>query len=592
MYGGRSGAVAQMSRSGRPKVVELRHRREPEDLLDRAQHVGRVREAVDRAGTVVRRDHEQRRRGASRRDRGRSARRPRARTPPCSSRTATSTSASTMRPSARSLSANAARGVGRRPPRRTCDRSAAARSRAPASFRSPTNCWNSSSQTSARAGRRIARSKPGIARIRVRATGTACCRGTPACEVVGRRAPRRKHELAVVAERDALPLGEIPQVAVRRLGDVVVGNARRGSRPRSRTSAARRVVRRHRLLDVVGRVGRHRPVVPVGAHLGVDEEPVEQSEPLGERVMIRRHGARKEHQRRIAVALRDVAEHLIVRAVLLEDVDHVLERRIARPRAARVPSVRRGDARREPRERVAARLATRARASRHRRAASSVYSSVRPMLRIAVRRGLGIDPAAFAARDDRAASPTGEQRRRIPAGREFVRASRSVPDAAVTFDVAGDEIEHGDGVRVGFGDEEARAVRRERERVRRRAPSLGAGRRRIERARDHASRLGVDDRHVIGAARGDEQATCRRGSTSAPTDGAPREFAPSSRSSPLPGRGANVDTVLPAPRRHVDGAMPRRRRHRTDIAPSRTAERPFPSCTSTTASESARFSAT
>ena len=54
---------------------------------------------------------------------------------------------------------------------------------------------------------------------------------------------------------------------------------------------------------------------------------VEQRELLGQRVVIRRDVASELHERRIAVALRHVAEHLIVGAVLLDDVEDVLDRR-------------------------------------------------------------------------------------------------------------------------------------------------------------------------------------------------------------------------------------------------------------------------
>src|SRR5688572_20550442 len=46
--------------------------------------------------------------------------------------------------------------------------------------------------------------------------------------------------------------------------------------------------------------------------------------------VIRRHTLPEHHQRRLAIALRQIAEELIVGAVLLDDVDPVLdERRIA-----------------------------------------------------------------------------------------------------------------------------------------------------------------------------------------------------------------------------------------------------------------------
>src|SRR5262249_30662330 len=48
---------------------------------------------------------------------------------------------------------------------------------------------------------------------------------------------------------------------------------------------------------------------------------------LGQRVVIRAHVASELHQRGVAVPLRQVAEDLIVGAVLLDDVEDVLDRR-------------------------------------------------------------------------------------------------------------------------------------------------------------------------------------------------------------------------------------------------------------------------
>ena len=72
----------------------------------------------------------------------------------------------------------------------------------------------------------------------------------------------------------------------------------------------------------------------VVADLGVDVEVVERCERRRERVGIRRHIFAEERQRRIAVRLRQVAEHLVVGAVLANDVEDVLDRRRARRRGA------------------------------------------------------------------------------------------------------------------------------------------------------------------------------------------------------------------------------------------------------------------
>ncbi len=193
-------------------------------------------------------------------------------------------------------------------------------------------------------------------------------------------------------------------------------------------AAARRVVGRHRLLEIVGRVRGHRPVVAVGAHFGVHEEAVEQPEPVGERVMVHRDGSREEHEARIPVALRVVAEHLIVGAVFLDDVDHVLERRIARPRAARGPSVGRRHASRESRERVAARFRQR---HAHHGAGDRVERILIGPADLRIRSArIGDRPPAFAARDFELVADD-EQRRWIPSRRnssgELVVAGRARP---------------------------------------------------------------------------------------------------------------------------------------------------------------------
>ena len=98
-------------------------------------------------------------------------------------------------------------------------------------------------------------------------------------------------ELTVVPECDSLSLCEIPEVAIGWFGNIVVTVVERhtttiGAFVVIRTSAPG-IVRRHRLLRVVGRVRRRTPVVPIGADFGVDEESVEESEPICQRVVIR-----------------------------------------------------------------------------------------------------------------------------------------------------------------------------------------------------------------------------------------------------------------------------------------------------------------
>ena len=63
----------------------------------------------------------------------------------------------------------------------------------------------------------------------------------------------------------------------------------------------------------------------VVADLGVDVEVVEDAELACERVRIRRDVVAEQAQRRVAVAPPHVAKHLIVGAVLADDVEDVLD---------------------------------------------------------------------------------------------------------------------------------------------------------------------------------------------------------------------------------------------------------------------------
>ena len=64
----------------------------------------------------------------------------------------------------------------------------------------------------------------------------------------------------------------------------------------------------------------------VGADFGVHVEIVQQDELAGELVQVGRDALGEEAQLRVAVALRQVAEDLVVGAVFLDDVDAVFDR--------------------------------------------------------------------------------------------------------------------------------------------------------------------------------------------------------------------------------------------------------------------------
>src|SRR6185312_14884194 len=104
--------------------------------------------------------------------------------------------------------------------------------------------------------------------------------------------------LPIDAQALALAQGGVPEKTARRL--VRLSFVRR-LRP------AVGVARRCRLLPVIGHVSRHGPGMALVAHFGVGEKAIEQAEPLGERVMVRRYLPGKELERRIAISLREVA---------------------------------------------------------------------------------------------------------------------------------------------------------------------------------------------------------------------------------------------------------------------------------------------
>ncbi|KDN82231.1 hypothetical protein KCH_59400 [Kitasatospora cheerisanensis KCTC 2395] len=80
-------------------------------------------------------------------------------------------------------------------------------------------------------------------------------------------------------------------------------------------------------LGVLRIVGLHQPVVALGG-VGADVvRVVVQAELPGQRVLVGRHVLAELGQRRVAVALRQVAEDLVVGAVLLDDQEDVLDRR-------------------------------------------------------------------------------------------------------------------------------------------------------------------------------------------------------------------------------------------------------------------------
>ena len=65
--------------------------------------------------------------------------------------------------------------------------------------------------------------------------------------------------------------------------------------------------------------------MPVGGDFALDIKVIEQHELAGQGVMVRRDRVGEEAQVRVAVAFLDVAEDLVVGAVLFDDVEYVLD---------------------------------------------------------------------------------------------------------------------------------------------------------------------------------------------------------------------------------------------------------------------------
>src|SRR5688572_29506734 len=79
------------------------------------------------------------------------------------------------------------------------------------------------------------------------------------------------------------------------------------------------------LLVEIRRVCRIRPRMTIDRNLRVAIEVIEQHILFGDLVLVRGHLSSKDTQTRVAVPLWQIAEHLIIGAVLLDDIDDVLD---------------------------------------------------------------------------------------------------------------------------------------------------------------------------------------------------------------------------------------------------------------------------
>ena len=125
-------------------------------------------------------------------------------------------------------------------------------------------------------------------------------------------------EFAVVAQRLAVGEGVVPDEAGGRIGQrvhVVVFHAVRVAAREAGEGA----------FHVVGGEGGVGPLMAVGAEDAGAVGVVEQHELAGQLVLVGRDALAEDAEGRVAVALFHVAQHLVVGAVLLDDVDDVLE---------------------------------------------------------------------------------------------------------------------------------------------------------------------------------------------------------------------------------------------------------------------------
>jgi hypothetical protein len=243
--------------------------------------------------------------------------------------------------------------------------------------------------------------------------------------------------------------------------------------------------------------------VPLRADLGVDKESVEESEAARQFVMVRGDGGVWEiDEAGVTIALLHIAEHLIVGPVFLDDVNHVLEWRIAACCRSLLPVVGGNDALGETSE-------------FHGRHPRRQYTQAAVQLPERVR-------FRFAER------PVGEGHRAIWIRLRAVALAREDEEFATGFgdggrvpicrnaseDSSRSQVKDGRGVVVRFRDEQALTVGAQRERVRR-APfgrCAGCG---VVKITNQSAGAGVDNGHAITAGKSDVEARagcrqCRR----------------------------------------------------------------------------------
>src|SRR5206468_10696739 len=123
------------------------------------------------------------------------------------------------------------------------------------------------------------------------------------------------HEFSVVAESQSFLKHLIPDETRAGIGHGIIAVVR--ITPAKSAEA---------LLEVIGDIRLRTPLMAVRAEHTAAVEVVQQYKLLGESMVVGGDITAEMHEGRIPVSLRQISEDLVVGAVLLDDVEHVLEK--------------------------------------------------------------------------------------------------------------------------------------------------------------------------------------------------------------------------------------------------------------------------
>src|SRR6266511_693070 len=132
-------------------------------------------------------------------------------------------------------------------------------------------------------------------------------------------------KFAVTADRNARACREIPDVAVRRRGQIAIRVANTPPALAQVDGATLAVISGPELLDNVGCVRAGGKRVPVIADFGVYVEVVEHDELTRQGMGVRRDLLAEDCEVRIAVAPLEIAEHLVVGSVFPDHIEDVFD---------------------------------------------------------------------------------------------------------------------------------------------------------------------------------------------------------------------------------------------------------------------------